>query len=155
MASATANDYLGCEFYWTFADVYDVLDLTEELISNMVKEITGSYDTVLHKEGTTYEINWQRPWKRVQLIPALEEVTGEKFPPSDQLHTDESLVFLESLLKKFDLDCQIHTAAKIIDKLVGDLLEPSFIHPTFLLGHPQLSVLYNSSITGAMLTFTL
>jgi lysyl-tRNA synthetase class 2 len=114
------------------------MDLTEDMISELVKDVTGSYTTVLHKEGTTYEINWQRPWKRIQMIPALEEVTGEKFPPADTYDTDESLAFFEGLLKKMNVECEIRTVSKIIDKLAGEFIEPQMVNPTFLVGHPQM-----------------
>ncbi|KAJ4383296.1 hypothetical protein N0V86_001341 [Didymella sp. IMI 355093] len=36
------------------------------------------------------------------MIPALEEATGEKFPPADTLHTDEANEFLQKVLKKMN-----------------------------------------------------
>jgi len=117
------------------------MDLTEELLSGMVKEIHGSQQTVLHREdtGKVYEINWAPPWRRIPMIPTLETMTGEKFPPADQLHTEESAKFLEGVLTKMDIDCAApRTAARMIDKLVGDLIEPTCVNPTFITGHPQV-----------------
>jgi lysyl-tRNA synthetase, class II len=131
-------EFTSVELYMAWADMYDLLDLTEEMISELVKSITGSYQTVLDKEGTTYNIDWKRPWKRIQMIPALEEATGEKFPPADQLGTDESIAFLERILEKMKIDCAIRTPSKMIDKLAGALIEPSMVNPTFLIGHPQM-----------------
>lgn len=59
--------------------MYDLLDVTEELLSGLVKEVTGSYTTVLQREGKTYTVNWERPWKRIPMIKTLEEKTGESF----------------------------------------------------------------------------
>lgn len=72
------------------------------------------------------------------MIPTLEEKTGEKFPPPDQLHTDESSAFLERVLEKMNIQCEIKTAAKMIDALVGDLIEPEISSPAFIIGHPQV-----------------
>jgi lysyl-tRNA synthetase class 2 len=129
------------EFYWAFADYHDLMEITEELLTGLVEKITGSLQTTLHREdnGTKYEINWQRPWRRVPMIPTLEELTGEKFPPADQLHTDETGKFLERVLEKMKLECsEPRTNARMIDKLVGELIEPTCVNPTFITGHPQV-----------------
>lgn len=54
------------------------------------------------------------------MIPALEEACGEKFPPSDQLHTAETGEFLKRMLAKTNVECsEPRTNARMIDKLVG------------------------------------
>lgn len=134
-------EFTSCEFYWAFADYHDLMEITEELLTGMVEKITGSLQTTLHREdnGTKYEINWARPWKRIPMIPTLEEKTGEKFPPADQLDTDETGQFLERVLKKMNIECsEPRTNSRMIDKLVGDLIEPDCINPTFITGHPQV-----------------
>lgn len=102
-----------------FADVNDILQMTEELIAGLVKEVTGSYETVYHtKDGEVYNVNWATPWRRVEMIPALEEATGEKFPPADQLHTQETNQWLKRLLLKVKVDCsEPRTNARMIDKV--------------------------------------
>ncbi|CAN9243483.1 unnamed protein product [Alternaria alternata] len=116
-------EFTTCEFYMAYADYNDVLNMTEELVSELVKEVTGSYETVYHtQDGEIYNVNWARPWRRVEMIPALEEATGEKFPPADQLHTAETNEFLKKVLKK----------------LVGEFIEETAINPTFIIGHPEV-----------------
>jgi lysyl-tRNA synthetase class 2 len=117
------------------------MDLTEELISSIVKNVTGSNQTVLHREdnGTEYDINWELPWRRVPMIPTLEKITGEEFPSADQLHTEEAGQFLERVLEKMKIECPVpRTNSRMIDKLVGDLIEPTCVNPTFIIGHPQI-----------------
>lgn len=64
------------------------MELTEELVGGIVKYITGGYKTKFQTQsGEVYEVNWEGPWKRYDMIPTLEEATGEKFPPADQLHS--------------------------------------------------------------------
>ncbi|KAF2223764.1 putative Lysyl-tRNA synthetase, cytoplasmic [Elsinoe ampelina] len=133
-------EFTTCEFYWAFADVYDVMDLTEELVSGLVKHVTGGYETKFHTQsGETYEVNWQKPWKRIEMIPALEEAVGEKFPPGDQLHTKETNEFFKRVLKKVNVECSPPlTNARMLDKLVGEFIEEKCINPTFITGHPQM-----------------
>lgn len=133
-------EFTTCEFYWAYADVYDVMNLTEELVSGLVKHVTGGYETVFHTQhGETYNVNWKAPWRRVEMIPALEEATGEKFPPGDQLHTPETNEFLKRVLKKMNVDCSPPlTNARMLDKLVGEFIEETCVNPTFITGHPQM-----------------
>lgn len=133
-------EFTTCEFYQAFADVYDVMDLTEELVSGLVKSVTGSYKTTYHTQhGEVYEVNWEKPWKRIEMIPALEAATKETFPPGDQLHTAETNQFLQRVLKKVGVECSPPlTNARMIDKLVGEFIEETCINPTFITGHPQM-----------------
>jgi lysyl-tRNA synthetase class 2 len=133
-------EFTTCEFYWAYADVYDVMDLTEELVSGLVKHITGGYETTFHTQhGEVYQVNWKAPWRRVEMIPALEEATGEKFPAGDQLHTAETGEFLKKILKKTGVECSPPlTNARMLDKLVGEFIEETCVNPTFITGHPQM-----------------
>lgn len=133
-------EFTTCEFYMAFADVYDVMDMTEELVSGLVEHITGGTTTKFHTQhGEEYEINWAAPWRRVEMIPALEEATGEKFPPGDQLHTRETNEFFKRILKKMNIECSPPlTNARMLDKLVGEFIEETCINPTFITGHPQM-----------------
>ena len=133
-------EFTTCEFYQAYADYNDLMVMTEDLISSMVKHITGGYETTLHTQtGEVYTINWQGPWKRVDMIPALEEACGEKFPPGDQLHTPGSSDFLKGILKKMKVECSPPlTNARMLDKLVGEFIEEKCINPTFVTCHPQM-----------------
>ncbi|KAJ5129565.1 Nucleic acid-binding OB-fold [Penicillium bovifimosum] len=133
-------EFTTCEFYQAYADVYDLMELTEELVSSLVKHVTGGYETVFHSlSGETYNVNWKAPWRRVEMMPALEEACGEKFPPGDQLHTPETNEFLKRMLKKMNVECPPPmTNARMLDKLVGDFIEDTCINPTFITGHPQM-----------------
>jgi lysyl-tRNA synthetase class 2 len=133
-------EFTTCEFYMAYADYNDVLNMTEELVSELVKEVTGSYETVYHTQsGEVYNVNWARPWRRVEMIPALEEATGEKFPPATELHTAETNEFLKKVLKKVKVDCsEPRTNSRMIDKLVGEFIEETAINPTFIIGHPEV-----------------
>lgn len=135
-------EFTTCEFYQAYADVYDLMDMTELLFSEMVKEITGSYVIKYHPDPhdstKELELNFARPWKRINMIEELEKVFNVKFPPSDQLHTKETGEFLKRVLKENNLECPPPlTNARMLDKMVGEL-EDTCINPTFIFGHPQM-----------------
>ncbi|MCJ1351034.1 MAG: lysyl-tRNA synthetase [Icmadophila ericetorum] len=133
-------EFTTCEFYMAYADVYDIMDITEELVSGLVKHLIGGHETTFHTQtGEEYKVNWQKPWKRIEMIPALEEACGEKFPPGLELHTKETNEFLSRILNKMKVDCTPpRTNARMLDKLVGEFIEEKCINPTFITGHPQM-----------------
>ncbi|KAI5917260.1 hypothetical protein F4810DRAFT_62677 [Camillea tinctor] len=133
-------EFTTLEFYMAYADVNDLMGMTEELVSGLVHHIHGSYKTVFHTaKGEEVQINWEAPWRRIEMIPALEECTGEKWPNADQLHTDETGDFLKKVLKKSGIECTPPlTNARMLDTLVGHFLEDQCINPTFIIGHPQM-----------------
>lgn len=94
-----------CEFYMAYADMYDVMEITESLIEGMVKYLTGGQTKLEYYpdgKGTDkkYELEFKRPWKRYDMIGTLEEKLGVKFPPGETLHTEEANQFLRELAKK-------------------------------------------------------
>ena len=133
-------EFTSCEYYEAFTDVYDVMARTEDLVEGLVKEICGSLETKFTTQhGETYNVNWAKPWKRIDMIPALEEACGEKFPPGDQLHTTETNEFLKRMLKKVNVECTPPlTNARMLDKLTGEFIEEKCVNPTFITGHPQM-----------------
>ena len=134
-------EFTTCEFYQAYADVYDLMDMTELMFSEMVKEITGDYVIKYHPEGPNGKemtLDFSRPWKRINMIEELEKVYNVKFPAGDQLHTEETGEFLKKVLKDNKLECSPPlTNARMLDKLVGEL-EDASINPTFIFGHPQM-----------------
>lgn len=136
-------EFTTCEFYQAYADVYDLMDTTELMMSEMVKEICGSYKIKYHPDphdpSKEWELDFSRPWKRVEIIPTLEEKLGVKFPPGPELHTKEANQFLQEQLKKVGLDCSPPlTNARMLDKLIGEYIEDNCFNPTFVFGHPEL-----------------
>nr|OQO22810.1 hypothetical protein B0A51_10043 [Rachicladosporium sp. CCFEE 5018] len=140
-ADLTHNpEFTSCEYYEAGADVNDVMDRTEELVEGMVQKVCGSLNTEFHTQhDEVYQVNWAKPWKRIEMIPALEEACGEKFPPGETMHTEEFNDFLKRMLKKTNVECTPPlTNARMLDKLVGEFIEEKCINPTFITGHPQM-----------------
>ncbi|KAH9915062.1 lysyl-tRNA synthetase [Epithele typhae] len=133
-----------CEFYMAYADMYDVMDITEGLVEGLVKHLNGGETTLqFHPEGKgsdkVYELDFRRPWKRYDMIETLEEKLGVKFPPGETLHTVEANKFLRDVCQKHNVDCsEPRTNARLLDKLVGEFIEPLCISPAFITGHPQV-----------------
>lgn len=139
---ATHNpEFTSCEFYQAYADAFDLMDITEELISEMVKNLTGSYKIFYNSDDLTdnvYEINFTRPWKRINMIEELERIYDVKLPCPSTFDTPEANKFFRDLLITKNIECTPPlTTSRIIDKLVGKI-EDRCINPTFIFGHPQI-----------------
>lgn len=131
-------EFTTCEFYQAYADYEDLMNMTEEMLSNMVKEITGGY-TIKYspKPGSPeVEIDFTPPFKRISMIEGLEEKMNVKLPALDDPEIETKL---KELLDQFDLECSPpHTTARLLDTFVGEFLEDNIVHPTFITEHPEI-----------------
>uniref|UniRef100_A0AAY4B8K3 Lysine--tRNA ligase n=1 Tax=Denticeps clupeoides TaxID=299321 RepID=A0AAY4B8K3_9TELE len=135
-------EFTTCEFYMAYADYNDLIEITEELLSGMVKHITGGYKVTYHPdgpEGQAYEIDFTPPFRRISMVHDLEKVMGVKFPAPDTYDSNETRKFFDELCAQKGVECSPpRTTARLLDKLVGDFLEVTCINPTFICDHPQI-----------------
>mmetsp|Transcript_16172 Transcript_16172/g.22555 ORF Transcript_16172/g.22555 Transcript_16172/m.22555 type:complete len:596 (-) Transcript_16172:194-1981(-) len=131
-------EFTTCEFYQAYADYEDLMVMTEELLSGMVKDITGGHKIKYSpKPGMEeVEIDFTPPFKRISMMEGLEEKMNIKLPALDDPDIDKKLV---TILQDFDLECSPpHTTARLLDTLVGEFLEDNIVHPTFITEQPQI-----------------
>ena len=135
-------EFTTCEFYMAYADMYDLMDMTESFLSGLVKTVTGGYKVKYHPQGPggeEWEIDFSPPFRRVSMIPELERLLKVTFPSGEELGTEKGTAFLDDLCKKFNVDCSHpRTSARLLDKLVGEYIESQCINPTFITEHPQM-----------------
>lgn len=135
-------EFTTCEFYMAYADMYDVMGLTEKLISGMVKSITGSYVVKYHANGAGKEpmvIDFTPPFKRISMMEEIERVLNVKLPRGKELESAETQKLLSDLCVKHNVECGApRTSARLLDKLVGEFIEVKCISPTFIIEHPML-----------------
>lgn len=114
-------EFTSCEFYQAYADMYDLMETTETLLSTMVEALTGSTVVKYHPEGPEgpeLEIDFKAPFKRLDMITTLEEKLNVKFPSADTLETEETQKFLSDLCIKHNVDCSSpRTSARLLDKV--------------------------------------
>jgi len=135
-------EFTTCEFYMAYADYNDLMDMTEKMVSGMVMSIFGSYKVTFHPdgpEGEAKEIDFTPPFRRIRMFPDLEAALEMKLPCPTQLHTDEARLALDKICVAKGVDCSApRTAARLLDKLVGEYLEEQCINPAFICEHPQV-----------------
>ena len=127
-----------------YADMYNLMDMTEEMITGIVEKVTGGTKVTFHPEGKgegkkAYTLDFTRPWKRYDMIEELEKQLNVKFPPGETLHTAEANQFLRDLCAQHNVECsEPRTNARLLDKLVGEYIENQCVNPSFIVGHPQV-----------------
>lgn len=118
------------------------MKITEDLIGKLVMSVCGSYlvKTNMTKEDGTVEvveIDFKPPQKRIPIVKGLEERLKVSFPKD--LGSEEANVFIDSLCQKQNVKCaNPRTTARLLDKLVGEFIEPECKNPTFIIDHPQV-----------------
>ena len=86
-----------------YADMYDLMDMTESMISGLVQHLTGGLKLQYHPEGAggeVLELDFTTPWKRFDMIGELESKLGVTFPPGEEMASDSTNVFLRDLCTK-------------------------------------------------------
>ena len=105
----------------------------------MVKKICGSYLLKYRPDPNkedVLEIDFTPPFRRVKMIPTLNEMLKCEIP--ENLESEEAREFLMELVKKHNVKCSPpQTTARLLDKLVGEFIEPTCVNPTFIMEHPK------------------
>ncbi|MDP2955100.1 MAG: lysine--tRNA ligase [Longimicrobiales bacterium] len=115
------------EWYQAFADYEDQMALVERLVVHVADRVLGSRTFTFGE----HPIRVEPPFRRIRLVDALSEALKEdvhEMPDGE----------LRRRAHSFDIP-QLAGAGrgKLIDKLFGELVEPSLIQPTFVLDHPK------------------
>ena len=114
------------EFYWAYADYQDNLDIVEDMIRSIAKSIDA------------LEINWgkmkidlSKSFKRKPIFDLLNEATGEDL---QNIGIDE----LKKICKANNIETEKSANyGQLLDSLMGNLVEPNLIQPTFVTDYPK------------------
>jgi len=121
-------EFTQLEFYQAYADYRDLMVMTENMLSGIVKEITGSYE-VAYGETT---IDFKPPWRRVSYYDAIKDATG----------IDVNDITLEQLKKEIR-EKKLTIAFKespdvpaLLDAIIKTAVRPNITNPTFFVDYP-------------------
>ncbi|MGQ9500886.1 MAG: lysine--tRNA ligase [Anaerolineae bacterium] len=120
-------EFTAMECYWAYADYNDMMWLTENMIATIAEQVLGS--TQLTFQGHTIDLT--PPWRRWSLHDAIKEMTGIDYKEFPTLET----LWGEVRRRGLDVSPQ-PTWGKLIDELLGEIVEPTLIQPTFIKDYP-------------------
>ncbi|MEC2073592.1 lysine--tRNA ligase [Alkalihalophilus marmarensis] len=115
------------ELYEAYADYQDIMELTEELVAHIAREVLGT-TKVTYGE---YEVDLEPKWTRVHMVDAIKEKSGVDFWPE---MTDEEA---RALAKEHKVPVkETMTYGHVVNEFFEHFVEESLIQPTFIYGHP-------------------
>ncbi|MDH3348620.1 MAG: lysine--tRNA ligase [Desulfobulbaceae bacterium] len=115
------------EFYQAYATYHDLMDLTEEMISWLAAELTGSMK--ISYQGQ--EVDLTPPWKRYTMKESLVEVAGI----GPEILEDDQAVMQMAKDKGIELQPDAGPG-KALTELFELLVEDKLVDPTFVTSYP-------------------
>jgi lysyl-tRNA synthetase class 2 len=116
------------ELYEAFADYYDMMAITEELVADAAMHAIGT--TVVEWEGHRLEL--APPWERRTMIDLIKEHAGVDVHPSQSVET------LREICDRFEIPYEpSHGPGKLILEIYEKTTEPNIVGPTFVCDYPR------------------
>lgn len=116
------------EAYEAFADYHDMMDLTEQLVSQVSTEVLGT--TTVDWDGTSIEL--QPSWPRRTLSDLVYEFAGERVHPNDPISE------LRAACDRNGVSVDPKwSAGKLVVELYEATVESKLVNPTFVCDYPR------------------
>jgi lysyl-tRNA synthetase class 2 len=121
-------EFTQIEFYMAYADFFDVMEITEQMVSTVSGKVLGT-QTITYNG---HQINLEPPWQRLELRQGLLEETGIDIDS----HSDAKSLSNAMKMKGFDPNPD-STRGQLVDSLLNNHLEPNLIQPAFVYNYPR------------------
>jgi lysyl-tRNA synthetase class 2 len=115
------------EFYQAYANYHDLMDMTEEMICRIAREVCGS-------ERISYggrEVDLTAPWERLTVREAI--VKYGDISAEDLEDHSKALAYAHSLGLEFDASIG---HGKLLTEIFDEVAEPRLWNPTFITEYP-------------------
>lgn len=121
-------EFTNMEFYSAYEDYHDMMNMAEELISTVAKNVLG---TTKIKYGDL-DIDLTPGWKRITMIDSIKEACGVDF---NNIKTDEEA---QAIAKEKGVEFEEikNTRGHIINEFFETFVEETLIQPTFIMDYP-------------------
>jgi len=120
-------EFTQMECYWAYADYSDMMWLTEHMVAFIAEEALGSTQFTFQGQ----QIDVTPPWRRWKLRDAIQELTGIDYMEFPNLEA----LWAEVQRRGLHVSPQ-PTWGKLIDELLGEIVEPTLVQPTFIQDYP-------------------
>lgn len=120
-------EFLMLEVYQAYADYNDMMNLTEELIVDLVRDVKG--ETKINYQE--YTLDFSPPWARMTMLEAIEKLAGVK------VSFKQSIEKLEKTATNLGIDLESGLRrGEIVGEIFEKVVEEKIIQPTFILDYP-------------------
>lgn len=120
-------EFLALEAYAAYWDYNDMMKLTEEMLSYLVKSLYGTYE--IEYQGN--KIDFTPPFKKISYVDELSNKVGfDIIKANDELIREKAK---EEELKGWNTLDRWRLIDKLFDKLIGYEIQ----NPTFVMDHPK------------------
>jgi lysyl-tRNA synthetase class 2 len=120
-------EYTGMELYQAYADYEDMMQITEQLVDHITREVTG--DTVIEYQDE--QLDMSAPWNRMTMREAILEYGGFDVAEMGDKEIRERM---QEHGAELDSDYERGLA---IAELFEEVAEEELIQPTFITDYPR------------------
>ncbi len=121
-------EFTSMELYSAYEDYNDMMNITEEMISTIAKNILGTTKITYQEQ----EIDLTPNWKRITMIDSIKEVTGIDF---NKINSDEEAIKIAEE-KGLEIEEIKKNRGNIINIFFEEYVEETLIQPTFVYDYP-------------------
>ncbi len=122
-------EFTSVEIYEAFADYFDMMELTEKLLSSVCEKICGS--TKINYQDQ--EIDLKPPWRRATMHQLVQEFTGIDFELFGHNVDDARAAMLLEGLQASD---KADSVGRLLNEAFEQVVEPKLVQPTFVMDYP-------------------
>lgn len=122
-------EFTSVEIYQAFSDYVDMMNLTEELIKDIVADACGSL-TINYQN---IEIDFSKPWLRISMKDIVKKYTSLDF---DSFNGD--LEAAKKAVKTINVEFsnKVNTMGRLLNEVFEQKVESELIEPTFVIDYP-------------------
>ncbi len=115
------------EFYEAYKDYYDMMEMTEELLTGMANALLGTEEIAFGDQT----ISFKRPYKRIKFMDALIHHSG--LAPSRFTDRKGLITFAATLVSEE----KSMTYGKALDVIFDKFVKDNIVQPTFIMNPPK------------------
>lgn len=120
-------EFTAMESYEAYADYNDVMEMVEQMICFIAKQVHGKEEIVYQGQ----KIDLRPPWRRITMRQAILEETGIDF----RQYPDREALYRKMTEAGMKVSPET-TWAKLVDHMVSTYVEPKLFQPTFVIDFP-------------------
>ena len=123
-------EFTTIESYEAYADYNDVMEMVEQMVSTIARDVTGS--VVVKPAGDDGpDVDLSPPWRRVDLRQEIIDRCGIDFLEADDVES------LSQAMRERGIHVEEGSSwGRLLDKVISTEVEPNLIQPTFVLDYP-------------------